>query len=77
MAHTINAEMVASVHSVEVSPGDSVDAGGLLVVLESMKMEIPVSTPIAGIITELHVEEEDLVEEDQDIATLEVLRESE
>ena len=58
MAHTINAEMVASVHSVEVSPGDSVDAGGLLVVLESMKMEIPVLAEHAGLVEEIFVEDD-------------------
>ena len=36
------AEMVASVHSIEASVGDSVVPGDTLVVLESMKMEIPV-----------------------------------
>ena len=70
MAHTINAEMVASVHSVEVSPGDSVDAGGLLVVLESMKMEIPVEAPGDGTVTGIHVAEGEQVVEDDLLVTL-------
>ena len=73
MAHTINAEMVASVHSVEVSPGDSVDAGGLLVVLESMKMEIPIESPRTGIVRKLLITEGDQVEQDSVVAILEVI----
>ncbi len=63
MAHTVSAEMVASVHSVEVAPGDSVDAGALLMVLESMKMEIPVLAEHAGTIDEVFVEVGTVVQE--------------
>ena len=70
MAHTINAEMVASVHSVEVSPGDSVDAGGLLVVLESMKMEIPVLAEHAGLVEEIFVEVGTVVQEGDALVSL-------
>ncbi len=67
---TINAEMVASVHSVEVSPGDSVDAGGLLVVLESMKMEIPVLAEHAGLVEEIFVEVGTVVQEGDALVSL-------
>ena len=70
MAHTINAEMVASVHSVEVSRGDSVDAGGLLVVLESMKMEIPVLAEHAGLVEEIFVEVGTVVQEGDALVSL-------
>ena len=56
--------------------GQELKIDDTIVIIESMKMEIPVAAPIAGIITELHVKEGDVVMEDQDIATLEVLRAS-
>ena len=42
MAEEVRAEMVANVWKVVVSQGDSVEEGDTLVILESMKMEIPV-----------------------------------
>ena len=73
----IKSELAGQVWRIVARVGQKLAIDDTIVIIESMKMEIPVSTPIAGIITELHVEEEDLVEEDQDIATLEVLRASE
>ena len=73
----IKSEIAGQVWRIVAQVGQKLAIDDTIVIIESMKMEIPVSTPIDGIITELHVEEEDLVEEDQDIATLEVLRESE
>lgn len=63
MAHTVNAEMVASVHSIAVSEGDSVAAGDVLVILESMKMEIPVLAESSGTIQEVFVAVGDVVQE--------------
>jgi acetyl-CoA carboxylase biotin carboxyl carrier protein len=63
MAHTVTAEMVASVHSVTVSIGDLVDAGATLLVLESMKMEIPVLAESAGTVQEVFVAVGDVVQE--------------
>lgn len=70
MAHTVSAEMVASVHSVEVALGDSVDAGTVLVVLESMKMEIPVLAEAAGTVSEVFVTTGDVVREGDALITL-------
>ena len=42
MAQTIRAEMVASVHSIVAEVGDEVGQGDAIMILESMKMEIPV-----------------------------------
>ena len=61
------AEMVASVHSFEAEIGDQVSAGDTLLILESMKMEIPVEAPIDGVIKIL-VEEGEMVEEDTVLA---------
>lgn len=51
----IRAEMVANVWQVSVEEGDAIAAGAQLLVLESMKMEIPVKSPVSGIVTSLHV----------------------
>ena len=64
-------EMVASVWKVVVKPGDAVTAGDPLVILESMKMEIPVESPAAGTVTEVRVEEGAVVQEGDVIAVVE------
>ena len=56
----IHAEMVSSVWKVLVSQGDTVAAGDTLVILESMKMEIPVLTERAGTVQELHLALDDV-----------------
>ena len=66
----IESEVTGNVWKVEVETGAQVDAGDVLMVLESMKMEIPVEAPEAGTVAELRVSEEDAVEEDQVIAIL-------
>ncbi|HET6189043.1 MAG TPA: biotin/lipoyl-binding carrier protein [Trebonia sp.] len=53
-----------------VSEGDQVDDGDTLVILESMKMEIPVLAESPGIVTKLHVAEGDVVQEDELIAEI-------
>ena len=54
-AHDIRAEMVANVLSIQVNMGDVVTFGQQLLLLESMKMEIPVLSDAAGTITEIAV----------------------
>ena len=66
----IRAEMVANVWKVLVSEGDQVDEGDTLVILESMKMEIPVLAESPGVVTKLHVAEGDVVQEDELIAEI-------
>lgn len=68
MAQTIRAEMVASVHSVLMAEGDPVVIGDILVILESMKMEIPVLAEEAGVIGEISVAVGDVVREGDIIA---------
>ncbi len=55
--------MVASVWQVRAEVGQQVAAGDELVVLESMKMEIPVFAPRAGMVTAVHVEPDQVVQE--------------
>ena len=66
----IRAEMVANVWKVLVSEGDQVDDGDTLVILESMKMEIPVLAESPGVVTKLHVAEGDVVQEEELIAEI-------
>ncbi|HEY9410520.1 MAG TPA: biotin/lipoyl-binding carrier protein [Jiangellaceae bacterium] len=63
MAELVSAEMVANVHSVVVSEGDRVEAGTTLLVLESMKMEIPVLCEDGGLVAEVKVAAGDVVQE--------------
>lgn len=56
---------------VHVKAGDSVKKGQELIILESIKMEIPIKTKQAGKILDVKVKEEDLVGEGQVIALLE------
>jgi acetyl-CoA carboxylase biotin carboxyl carrier protein len=64
------AEMVANVWRVLVSPGDAVSTGDALVILESMKMEIPVESPVDGTVTEVLVQEGGVVQEGDVIAVV-------
>jgi len=59
----IVAEMVANVMSVAVAPGDKVEAGDTVVLLESMKMEIPVLLEAPGTVRAVKVAPGDVVQE--------------
>ncbi|HEV7656314.1 MAG TPA: biotin/lipoyl-binding carrier protein [Mycobacteriales bacterium] len=63
--------MVANVWKVVASAGDTVDDGDTLVILESMKMEIPVLAESAGTVAEIAVNEGDVVQEGDLIARVE------
>ena len=65
------AEIVGNVLSVAVAEGTPVVAGDTIVVLESMKMEIPVLTEYGGVITDLTVEAGDVVQEGDVLAVVE------
>jgi acetyl/propionyl-CoA carboxylase alpha subunit len=70
-ASTVTAPMPGTVIRVEVEPGDTVRARQPLVVLEAMKMEIPVSSPFDGTVTGVHVAAGDRVAGGAVIAELE------
>jgi acetyl-CoA carboxylase biotin carboxyl carrier protein len=59
----IVAEMVANVLSVSVEPGDRVEAGDVLIILESMKMEIPVMAEGEGTVRTVKIAPADVVQE--------------
>jgi acetyl-CoA carboxylase biotin carboxyl carrier protein len=67
----VRAEMVANVWKVVAAEGDSVADGDTLVILESMKMEIPVLAEDPGTLTKLAVAEGDVVQEGDLIAIIE------
>jgi biotin carboxyl carrier protein len=66
----VRAEITANVWQVRVEVGQHVDVGDELVILESMKMEIPVVAPIPGTIAELAVAPDDQVTEGDLIAVI-------
>jgi acetyl-CoA carboxylase biotin carboxyl carrier protein len=70
VAEEVCAEMVANVWKIVIAQGDSVEEGDTLVILESMKMEIPVIAEGAGTVTELRVAEGDVVQEGDVIAVI-------
>ena len=61
----VESEVTGSVWKVVVAVGDVVESGDVLMILESMKMEIPLESPTAGRVTELLVRPQDVVEEGQ------------
>jgi biotin carboxyl carrier protein len=71
MAEEIRAEMVANVWKVVKAPGEDVAEGDTLVILESMKMEIPVLAESDGTVSEIAVNEGDVVQEGDLIAVIE------
>ncbi len=64
------AEITANVWQVTASVGQTVAEGDELVVLESMKMEIPVTAPVAGTVTEVRVAPKDSVREGDVVAVI-------
>jgi biotin carboxyl carrier protein len=70
MADEIHAEMVANVWKVVAKAGDEVEEGDTLVILESMKMEIPVVAESDGTVKEIAVNEGDVVQEGDLIAVI-------
>jgi acetyl-CoA carboxylase biotin carboxyl carrier protein len=70
VAEEVRAEMVANVWKIVVAAGDGVEDGDTLVILESMKMEIPVIAERSGRVAELRVSEGDVVQEGDVIAVI-------
>jgi acetyl-CoA carboxylase biotin carboxyl carrier protein len=70
MADEVRAEMVANVWKVVAAVGDDVTEGDTLVILESMKMEIPVVAETDGTVRQLVVDEGDVVQEGDLIAVI-------
>ncbi|GEN45041.1 acetyl-CoA carboxylase biotin carboxyl carrier protein subunit [Alkalibacillus haloalkaliphilus] len=67
----VKANMAGNVWKVLVSEGDTIDSSQDVVILESMKMEIPIAAEVSGTVKELKVKEEDFVNEGDVIAIIE------
>lgn len=70
MPEVLRAELVGNVLDVMVHPGRRVSAGEPLVLLESMKMEIPVSSEVGGTVTQVPVQVGDVVQEGDVLAVI-------
>ena len=63
--HEVKSEVGGSVWKIEVTVGQTVAEGDTLLIVESMKMEIPLTAPVSGTVQEIRVTESDMVDEDQ------------
>lgn len=70
MPEEIRAHITGVVFQVTAKAGDQVAAGDPVIVLESMKMEIPVEAPRGGTVTEIRVAEGQTVQEGETVALL-------
>ena len=68
----IKSEISGTVWKIEAKPGDTLDLDDTLIILESMKMEIPVLAPRRGSVTEIRVSEGESVIEGQVLALFRV-----
>jgi acetyl-CoA carboxylase biotin carboxyl carrier protein len=69
----IKSEISGTVWKIESKPGEELERDGVLLILESMKMEIPVLAPQRGRVTEIRVDEGNSVTEGQILALFELL----
>lgn len=67
----IKAHITGTVWKIEAKVGDEVEEDDVVMILESMKMEMPIEAPADGTITEILVAEGDAVQEGQAVAVLE------
>ncbi len=67
----IKTEIQAVIWKINVEVGQKVDIGDTVVILESMKMEIPIESELRGIVKEILINEGDQVNEDQELIILE------
>jgi acetyl-CoA carboxylase biotin carboxyl carrier protein len=66
----VRTEVAGQVWKIVAQPGDQLAADDVILILESMKMEIPITAPKPGKLSTLHVVEQDIVAEEQLIASL-------
>ena len=66
----VEAHITGTVWKIEVREGDLVTEGQVLVIIESMKMEMPVESPRAGKVDKVHVAESQAVSEGETLVTL-------
>ena len=71
MSNTVRSDLTAKVWKIVVSVGGKIAADETVMILESMKMEIPVDSPIAGKVKSIEVKEGDAVKEGQILFVIE------
>lgn len=67
----VRSDMAATVLDIIAVNGATVEEGDTLLILEAMKMELPMAAPRGGVVRAVHVAVGDVVEEDQLLITLE------
>jgi acetyl-CoA carboxylase biotin carboxyl carrier protein len=67
----VKAELVGNLWKIVTAVGQQVEEDDTLMILESMKMEIPVTSPVNGTVKEILVKEGDVVQEGQTVAIVE------
>ncbi len=70
MATEVKAHITGTVWKIEVKVGDTVETDQVLVILESMKMEMPIESPRAGKVAEIRIKEAQPVNEGDVVITL-------
>ena len=70
MPTAVEAQITGNVWKIEKAVGDRVTAEEVILILESMKMEIPVEAPVSGRLAELRVHEGENVEEGAVLAVI-------
>lgn len=68
--HRIESQVTGTVWKVECQAGAGLAEGDTILIIESMKMEIPVCAPCAGTVQQVHVNEGEAVTEDQAVAVV-------
>ena len=71
MATEVEAQIAGSLWKIEKNVGDTVEINEVIMIIESMKMEIPVEAPCAGRISEIRVREGEAIEEGAVLALIE------
>ncbi len=71
MATTVEAPMVGKILKIEKNVGDHVDEDEVMIVMEAMKMEIPIVAPVTGTVKEVKVAVGQAVEAEQALAVIE------
>jgi biotin carboxyl carrier protein len=71
LATIIEAPMVGKILKIEKQIGDRVEEDEIVLVMEAMKMEIPIVAPVSGVLSELKVSSGQAVEAEQELATIE------
>jgi acetyl-CoA carboxylase biotin carboxyl carrier protein len=71
MATNVTAHITGTVWKIEKQRGEAVASGEAVVILESMKMEMPVESPVSGKVSEIRCAEGDAVEEGAVLAVVE------